>query len=331
MANQNDRFIDEVTEDLRRDRLFLMLRRYGWIAVLLILALVAGAAWREYASSRDRAAARAFGDAILAAEAETDAAARADALAAVAGRPGRTDRRRTGERRGGRTRCDAGSGAEGRRAVGGHGAHAGRGGQTGQALGRDARGDPVDQVPGGQQVEDDPVEVGQPVGGELTVHQLPGRRRAAEELLDVLPRDLGELGPALERDQGALVPHRPQQPAAQRARAGSGLDVRQRVAVGVLDHQVRVERGVGGLAERLDHGRTEGQVRHEMVVHDVDVQPVGAVHRGGLVGQSGEVGRQDRRGDQRGWTCFWHGTHDRQRTCRAAANMASVPCRCGQS
>lgn len=83
MANQNDRFIDEVTEDLRRDRLFLMLRRYGWIAVLLILALVAGAAWREYASSRDRAAARAFGDAILAAEAETDAAARADALAAV--------------------------------------------------------------------------------------------------------------------------------------------------------------------------------------------------------------------------------------------------------
>ena len=40
MANQNDRFIDEVTEDLRRDRLFLMLRRYGWIAVLLILALV---------------------------------------------------------------------------------------------------------------------------------------------------------------------------------------------------------------------------------------------------------------------------------------------------
>ena len=44
MANQNDRFIDEVTEDLRRDRLFLMLRRYGWIAVALILAhyIVAG-------------------------------------------------------------------------------------------------------------------------------------------------------------------------------------------------------------------------------------------------------------------------------------------------
>lgn len=83
MANQNDRFIDEVTEDLRRDRLFLMLRRYGWIAVALIVALVAGAAWREYANARDAAAAQAFGDAILAAEEAEDAAARAQALAAI--------------------------------------------------------------------------------------------------------------------------------------------------------------------------------------------------------------------------------------------------------
>lgn len=83
MANQNDRFIDEVTEDLRRDRLFLMLRRYGWLALLLIVLLVAGAAWREYTGARDAAAAQAFGDAILAAEATEDAAARAQALAAV--------------------------------------------------------------------------------------------------------------------------------------------------------------------------------------------------------------------------------------------------------
>jgi len=83
MANQNDSFIDEVTEDLRRDRLFLMLRRYGWIAVLLIVALVAGAAWREYTRSRDAAAAQAFGDAILAAEAADDAAGQAQALASV--------------------------------------------------------------------------------------------------------------------------------------------------------------------------------------------------------------------------------------------------------
>lgn len=83
MANQNDSFIDEVTEDLRRDRLFLMMRRYGWIAVLLIVALVAGAAWREYARSRDAAAAQAFGDAVLAAGEAGDAAARARALAEI--------------------------------------------------------------------------------------------------------------------------------------------------------------------------------------------------------------------------------------------------------
>ncbi|MBB1490762.1 MULTISPECIES: hypothetical protein [unclassified Paracoccus (in: a-proteobacteria)] len=83
MANQNDRFIDEVTEDLRRDRLFLMLRRYGWIALLLVVALVAGAAWREYSRARDTAAAQDFGDAILAAGASGDAAARAQALAEV--------------------------------------------------------------------------------------------------------------------------------------------------------------------------------------------------------------------------------------------------------
>ena len=44
MANQNDSFIDEVTEDLRRDRLFGVFRRYGWIAIALIVLVVAGAA-----------------------------------------------------------------------------------------------------------------------------------------------------------------------------------------------------------------------------------------------------------------------------------------------
>lgn len=68
MANQNDSFIDEVTEDLRRDRLFNAFRRYGWIAILLILAIVGGAAWREYAKSRDETQARTWGDAILAAQ-----------------------------------------------------------------------------------------------------------------------------------------------------------------------------------------------------------------------------------------------------------------------
>lgn len=75
MANQNDSFIDEVTDELRRDRLFGIMRRYGWIVILAIVMIVAATAWREYGRAQDRAAAQAWGDAILAAEASGDPAA----------------------------------------------------------------------------------------------------------------------------------------------------------------------------------------------------------------------------------------------------------------
>jgi hypothetical protein len=75
MANQNDSFIDEVTEDLRRDRLFGLYRRYGWIALALILLLVIGVSWYEYDQARQRADAEAWGDAVLAAESSDDPAA----------------------------------------------------------------------------------------------------------------------------------------------------------------------------------------------------------------------------------------------------------------
>lgn len=75
MANQNDSFIDEVTEDLRRDRLFGLYRRYGWIALALILLLVIGVSWYEYDQARQRADAEAWGDAVLIAESSDDPAA----------------------------------------------------------------------------------------------------------------------------------------------------------------------------------------------------------------------------------------------------------------
>ncbi|WCR11469.1 tetratricopeptide repeat protein [Paracoccus stylophorae] len=75
MANQNDSFIDEVTEDLRRDRLFALFRRYGWVALALILLVVAGVSWREYSQARQQAAAQQWGDAILMAKASGDPAA----------------------------------------------------------------------------------------------------------------------------------------------------------------------------------------------------------------------------------------------------------------
>ena len=77
-------FIDEVTEEVRRDKLFAFFRRYGWIGVLLALLVVGGAAYREWDKARTEAAARAYGDAMLAAVETTDAAARKTALEAVA-------------------------------------------------------------------------------------------------------------------------------------------------------------------------------------------------------------------------------------------------------
>ncbi|MGP9789739.1 hypothetical protein [Roseinatronobacter sp. NSM] len=62
-----DSFIDEVTEELRRDRMTGYLRRYGWIAVLAVVLIVGGAAWNEWRKASDRASAQAFGDAVLAA------------------------------------------------------------------------------------------------------------------------------------------------------------------------------------------------------------------------------------------------------------------------
>lgn len=76
-------FIDEVTEEVRRDKLYGYLRRYGWIGILAVLLIVGGAAWREYQIARKAAESQAFGDAVLAALDQDDAAAREAALAAV--------------------------------------------------------------------------------------------------------------------------------------------------------------------------------------------------------------------------------------------------------
>jgi hypothetical protein len=55
-------------------------------------------------------------------------------------------------------------------------------------------------------------------------------------------------------------------------------------------------------AERLHHRRADGEVGHEMAVHHVDVDPVGAglVDRAHFLAEPGEIGGQDRGGDERG-------------------------------
>lgn len=60
-----DSFIEEVTEEVRRDRLFRLFRKYGWIGVVLVIGIVGGAAWNEWSKARDAARAEAFGDAVI--------------------------------------------------------------------------------------------------------------------------------------------------------------------------------------------------------------------------------------------------------------------------
>ena len=80
--SETDSFIEEVTEEVRRDRLFKLMRRYGWVGILAMLGIVGGAAYNEWQKARATASAQAFGDAVMAAMEAED---RRAALAAVAG------------------------------------------------------------------------------------------------------------------------------------------------------------------------------------------------------------------------------------------------------
>ena len=82
MSN-SDTFINEVTEEVRKDRFYAILRRYGWIAVLVILLIVGGAAFSEYRKAQQIRAAQGLGDAMLAALSQDDLAQRSAALQAI--------------------------------------------------------------------------------------------------------------------------------------------------------------------------------------------------------------------------------------------------------
>lgn len=81
--SDTDSFIEEVTEEVRRDRLFAAMRRYAWVAVLVVLAIVGGTAWNEWRKSNQSAMAEGYGDALLAAVENADPAARVAALDAI--------------------------------------------------------------------------------------------------------------------------------------------------------------------------------------------------------------------------------------------------------
>lgn len=81
--SDTDSFIDEVTEEVRRDQLYGYLRRYGWIAVVVILGIVGGTAFNEYRQAQAVSQAQDLGDSLIAALEQPDAGARADALSGI--------------------------------------------------------------------------------------------------------------------------------------------------------------------------------------------------------------------------------------------------------
>ena len=80
MSNQ-DSFINEVSEEVRKDKLYALMKRYGWIAVAVVVLVVGGASVVEWQRAKARAAAEATGDALISALSAETPEARATAIA----------------------------------------------------------------------------------------------------------------------------------------------------------------------------------------------------------------------------------------------------------
>jgi len=79
-VSESESFIDEVSEEVRKDRLFKLFKKYGWILGLLVLGIVGGTAYNEWTKAQQETAAKLSGDLMIAAQATGDA----EALTALA-------------------------------------------------------------------------------------------------------------------------------------------------------------------------------------------------------------------------------------------------------
>ena len=78
--SDTDSFLQEVSEELRRDKLYRNIRKYGWIAILLVIMIVGAATYREYLKSQAETEAELFGTSIIDALSEKNAADRISKL-----------------------------------------------------------------------------------------------------------------------------------------------------------------------------------------------------------------------------------------------------------
>lgn len=81
--SDSDSFINEVSEEVRRDRMFALWRKYGPYVIGVIVLIVAAAGAKAYLDTQERAAARAAGGALIAAS-DGDLEAQSAALIALA-------------------------------------------------------------------------------------------------------------------------------------------------------------------------------------------------------------------------------------------------------
>ena len=52
--SDTDSFIEEVTEEVRRDRLYKFLRKYAWVGILAVVTIVGGTAYLEFQKAQAR-------------------------------------------------------------------------------------------------------------------------------------------------------------------------------------------------------------------------------------------------------------------------------------
>lgn len=75
---ETDSFIEEVSDEVRRDKLFGFFKKYAWVFGALVVLIVGGAAVNEYLTSQKRGEAQASGEAMIAATETATAAAFAE-------------------------------------------------------------------------------------------------------------------------------------------------------------------------------------------------------------------------------------------------------------
>lgn len=65
--SETDSFINEVSDEVRKDKLYKQFKKYGWILVLVVVAIVGGTAYNEWSKSTQKAEAERVGDLLSAA------------------------------------------------------------------------------------------------------------------------------------------------------------------------------------------------------------------------------------------------------------------------